>query len=391
MPPPRRWNIDPAGAPGRYPVLDALRAVAIMLVLLRHWSVAAHAAFGAPAGGPLAMLCANGWLGVDLFFVLSGFLIVNHFVGAGAGAMRIDRHAILEFYRRRAFRTLPLYWAVIALCWIAGGYGAGPVFSVGTFSTYLLFLQDYLGSDLLVTLWSLAVEEKFYLIAPALAALLMLAGRRVGGATLIALMAWVFWSMLAATRAVAPGDYPQFFWTVLAPFHHAVFAILAGALVALLHGAPAGQGAARPAWRFYCCAAALLCLHSSSDWLARGDWRLTCWAIAASSGLFALLVGSGLAVNRDRPAFGAARSLRRIAKLSYALYLVHFSLLGPAITASHALLPQRMLAQPALASAAFLILYLSMSWLCAWLLHVAVERPFLRLRDRRRAAALAPA
>src|SRR5471030_3243850 len=203
MPPPRRWNIDPAGAPGRYPVLDALRAVAIMLVLLRHWSVAAHAAFGAPAGGPLAMLCANGWLGVDLFFVLSGFLIVNHFVGAGAGAMRIDRHAILEFYRRRAFRTLPLYWAVIALCWIAGGYGAGPVFSVGTFSTYLLFLQDYLGSDLLVTLWSLAVEEKFYLIAPALAALLMLAGRRVGGATLIALMAWVFWSMLGATRAVA--------------------------------------------------------------------------------------------------------------------------------------------------------------------------------------------
>ena len=80
-----------------------------------------------------------------------------------------------------------------------------------------MFLQDYLGSDLLVTLWSLAVEEKFYLVAPALAALLMLAGRRVGGAMLIALMAVVLWSMLAATHAVAPGDYLDFVWTVRAP------------------------------------------------------------------------------------------------------------------------------------------------------------------------------
>lgn len=378
---PRRWSADLAGPPGRYPVLDALRAAAIILVLLRHWSVAARDAFGAPADGPLAVLCANGWIGVDLFFVLSGFLIASHFVGAGAP--RIDRRAILEFYRRRAFRTLPLYWTVIVLCWIAGGYGAGPGFSAGAFSTYFLFLQDYLGSDLLVTLWSLAVEEKFYLVAPALAALLMLAGRRTGGALLIALMAGVLWSMLAATHAVAPGNYPDFFWTVRAPFHHAVFAILAGVLVALMQGAPAGNGAAQPAWRFYGCAAALLWLQCATDWLARGDWRLTCWAIAASSGLFALLVRSGLGLNRDRPGFGAARSLRRIAKLSYALYLVHFSLLGPAIQASRALLPEGVLARPALAGAAFLLIYLAMAWACAWILHVAVERPCLRLRDRR--------
>ena len=389
MGPPRNsWYADLAGPPGRYPVLDALRAVAIILVLLRHWSVAARDAFGMPGDGPLATLCANGWIGVDLFFVLSGFLIATHFVGAGAA--RIDRHTVLEFYRRRAFRTLPLYWAVIILCWIAGSYGAGPGFSAGAFSTYLLFLQDYLGSDLLVTLWSLAVEEKFYLLAPALAALLMLAGRRVGCAILAALMAWVLWSMLAATHAVAPGDYAQFFWAVRAPFHHAVFAILAGALVALRHGAPAGNGAAEPAWRFYFCAAALLLLHCSTDWIARGDWRLTCWAIAASSCLFALLVRSGLALNRDRPAYGAARPLRRVAKLSYALYLVHFSLLGPAIKTSRALLPDSLLARPALAGAAFLALYVLMSWLCAWVLHAALEKPFLRLRDRRRAAVMAP-
>lgn len=390
MGPPRRWYAaDLAGPPGRYPVLDALRAVAIILVLLRHWSVAARGAFGAPGESPLAVLCANGWIGVDLFFVLSGFLIATHFVGAGAA--RIDRRTVLEFYRRRAFRTLPLYWSIIVLCWIAGSHGAGPGFSAGAFSTYFLFLQDYLGSDLLVTLWSLAVEEKFYLIAPALAALLMLAGRRLGSAILIALMGVVLWSMLDTTHAVARGDYAQFFWTLRAPFHHAVFAILAGALVALLHGAPTRNGAAAPARRFYFCAAVLLWLNCSTDWIARGDWTLACWAIAASSGLFALLVRSGLALNRDRPAFGASRWLRRIAKLSYALYLVHFSLLGPAINTSRALLPDSLLAQPAMASAASLIIYVSMSWVCAWALHMAVEKPFLRLRDRRRMAVTAPA
>ena len=151
-----------------------------------------------------------------------------------------------------------------------------------------------------------------------------------------------------------------------------------------MHGAPKASAAAEPAWRFYFCAAVLVWLQCSADWLARGDWRLTCWVIAASASLFALLVRSGLGLNRDRPAFGAAPSLRRIAKLSYALYLVHFSLLGPAIKTSRALLPDSMLARPAMASAAFLLIYVSMSWAGAWILHVAVERPFLRLRDRHR-------
>lgn len=352
----------------RYPVLDALRAVAILLVLARHWAVASQAAFGVVPGGPLAVLAANGWIGVDLFFVLSGFLIGSHFT-----ATPFDRAAVLDFYRRRAFRTLPLYWGVILLCWLA------VPFSSLSFVTHLLFLQDYLGSDILVTLWSLAVEEKFYLTAPLLLFLLTRAGPR-GACMLLALaMAALCWSMQASARGIAPGDYPAFFWTVRAPFHHAVLGILAGVLVAVQHGATGAWRAPRAL--FMLLAALPLALLMWRDWLDLGDWPTVCWLIALSSCLFALLVRCGLAVNRWRPAFGAARPWRHIARLSYALYLVHYPLIEPATQACRYLFDDGR-QTPVSGSLLFLAIYGAMSWAAAWGLHVALERPFLLLRDR---------
>jgi peptidoglycan/LPS O-acetylase OafA/YrhL len=359
--------------PGRYPVLDALRALAIVLVLARHWAVASQDGFGAVPGGPLAVWSANGWIGVDLFFVLSGFLIGTHF--AGADASPFGKAAVLEFYRRRAFRTLPLYWGVILLCWLLVS-----TFSPLSFLTHLLFLQDYLGSDVMVTLWSLAVEEKFYLLAPALLWLLMRVGRKAACALLLVAMGWMCWSMLDDARQVAPGDYGAFFWSVRAPFHHAGLAILAGVLVAVEHGGSGARGARR--WLLLMVAAPLLLLHAYRDWLGLGDWPLVCGIIALSSCLFALLVRLGLAVNRRHPAFGGARPLRHIAKLSYALYLVHFPLIGPAMQLSRTLLAYMPPQAPA--SLLFLLVYGALSWTAALLLHLALERPFLRLRDRLR-------
>jgi peptidoglycan/LPS O-acetylase OafA/YrhL len=369
-----------AGAPGRYPVLDALRALAILLVLARHWAVASRDLFGTVPGGPLAVLAANGWIGVDLFFVLSGFLIGTHF--AGPGAAPFGKAAVLEFYRRRALRTLPLYWGVIVLCWLAAPWTPAPGVSPLSFLTHLLFLQDYLGSDVMVTLWSLAVEEKFYLCAPLLLFLLMRAGRAAACVLLAAAMGAILWSMLAGARQVAPGDYPAFFWAVRAPFHHAGLAILAGVMVAVAHGASSTRGAPKPL--LLATATLLLLLHGYRDWLGQGDWLRVCWVIGLSSGLFALLVRLGLAVNQRHPAFGAARPPRYIAKLSYALYLVHLPLIGPATLLCRTLLGDLWQAEPAMASLLFLVVYGAMSWAAAWLLHVALERPFLRLRDRLR-------
>jgi peptidoglycan/LPS O-acetylase OafA/YrhL len=372
-----RWFADLAGRPGRYPVLDSLRAVAIVLVLLRHWAVAAHDSFGHVPGGPLATLAMNGWLGVDLFFVLSGFLIATHF--AGPQAARFDRHSILTFYRRRAFRTLPLYWGVILIAWLAAAlWGWGSGFSSSAFSIHFLFLQDYLGSDVLITLWSLAVEEKFYLCAPLLLGVLMLAGRRLACLVLLLMMAASAWSLLAASRTIEAGNYSAFFWDIRAPFHHAAYAILAGALIAVLHGA--GRQLPAPGGLFGGALLALCALLGVRDWTTAGNWPATANVIVLAGGLFALLVWSGLAINASRPGFGAAPAMRRIAKLSYALYLVHYPLLGPATRACQYLLDAK--AAPALSALLFLLLYAGMSWACAWLLHVALEKPFLLLRDR---------
>lgn len=368
----------PSAYSGRYPVLDALRAVAVILVLARHWAKASENTFGVVPGGPLAVLAQNGWLGVDLFFVLSGFLISTHFVGPQATPY--SKAAVLEFYRRRAFRTLPLYWGVIGLCWLAAvGEPTGAI-SWPSFHTHLLFLQDYLGSDVMVTLWSLAVEEKFYLLAPALLLLPIYAGRRPAYVLLTLIMGGLAWSMLTSARGVTSGHYPSFFWAVRAPFHHAVLGILAGMLLAIQHGASASRPASRTS--FLVLAALLLLLHSYCDWLGQGDWSTVCCVIIVSCGLFALLVRLGLAVNCWHPAFGAARSLRHIAKLSYGLYLVHYPLIGPATKLSQALLGDMAQQAPVIGSLVFLCLFCFMSWVMAWLLYIALERPFLILRDR---------
>jgi peptidoglycan/LPS O-acetylase OafA/YrhL len=155
----------------RMPDLDGLRAVAISLVLLKHFAticVPAHLARN---------LVQFGWVGVDLFFVISGFLI---------GGILLDHRAATNYYRvfylRRFFRIVPLY--ALLLLPIVGvlvlglqsrftGHGLEAV-SWGTVLLFFCFQQN-LGNGLFFTTpgymapaWSLAIEEQFYLLLPPL-------------------------------------------------------------------------------------------------------------------------------------------------------------------------------------------------------------------------------
>lgn len=161
----------------RIPELDGLRGVAIGLVIITHY-VTAPLTVHRP--NPLAYLqiaTRLSWSGVDLFFVLSGFLIGGILLDA-----QTSRNYFKVFYLRRACRILPIYllfFGAIAICYLFV-YPSNPATLQWLFQapmpwySYLAFLQNfwmvganYLGPAALAITWSLAVEEQFYLTLPA--------------------------------------------------------------------------------------------------------------------------------------------------------------------------------------------------------------------------------
>ena len=158
-------------APERIPALDGLRGIAILLVLLMHAGfpgIAVDSSVSAPLLHGYLWVALLGWCGVDVFFVLSGFLITGILVRA-----RGSPHYFRDFYARRALRIFPLYYAVLALLFVVLPRPA--VAAPDEAWTSLLYLQNWLYgtrgafSDPARTItWSLAIEEQFYLLWPAL-------------------------------------------------------------------------------------------------------------------------------------------------------------------------------------------------------------------------------
>jgi len=147
--------------------LDGLRGFAIFLVLIWHYVIV-------PAdtvpGSKLAYLLALGrltWSGVDLFFVLSGFLIGGILLDA-----KDSTNYFSVFYRRRFFRILPLYAVVLVIVWAMPGNAwlkaeFLPWWSYATLTqNFAMAVQNTLGGNALAITWSLAIEEQFYLTLP---------------------------------------------------------------------------------------------------------------------------------------------------------------------------------------------------------------------------------
>jgi peptidoglycan/LPS O-acetylase OafA/YrhL len=144
----------------RLPELDGIRGIAILVVLAYHgfaWSMQNETCTGIPR--VVELLTRPGWMGVDLFFVLSGFLITGILLDS-----RSRPHYFKNFYSRRALRILPLYYAVLVLIAIFYRGSTGYVL-LSTF--YLSNMADLFGVAVVYgPLWSLSVEEHFYLFWP---------------------------------------------------------------------------------------------------------------------------------------------------------------------------------------------------------------------------------
>jgi len=371
------------------PELDGLRALAIVLVLFRH-AVVPFRRSGVPllpiAGWDAATPLVNGWMGVDLFFVLSGFLITHHIVRRYRGAF--DRRSAGDYLTRRALRIVPAYYAVLLLA----AAGAIPSYAVegedlGRRVLYhMLFMQDYLTADILVVFWSLGVEEKFYLLAPLLLVGVLRARRpaiQYGIIATVALLPTFFRWQVSLT--IAPGlDYPLYFHFFRSAFHLSFDGLAMGMLCALLY-----RDRERWSWlRDARIASALFWTGAAS----------TTWLLAATplydeisvfdevylGGVLALGMSGmllGLALGGGPRQWFRPRGLFVISTLSYSLYLTHYALI-PAVQALVNGVVDSAGTSPLARLAAFLPVYLAMSCAAAALLHYLVEKPFLMLRDR---------
>jgi len=165
---------SPQNTSSRIPQLDGLRGIAIAMVLVYHYAgntVGIQPHFPLP----LALLVDFGWSGVDLFFVLSGFLIGGILLDA-----RQSTNFFRVFYRRRICRIFPIYFAYLAVFFFGSHFMQTPVLhnifhpeipwqACVTFTQnfWIAFHKDT-GAFALAPTWSLAVEEQFYLTIPAL-------------------------------------------------------------------------------------------------------------------------------------------------------------------------------------------------------------------------------
>lgn len=175
----------------RFPALDGVRAIAAVLVVVFHY------------GGP-NLLRANGWIGVHLFFVLSGFLITTL---ALREEDRNGRASLVNFYIRRAFRILPVYYVIVAMIvafvYLRGGFHTSGITKALPWN--LTFMGEFHQMTLFGQAWTLGVEQKFYVLWPLLAFAIAGLGfaKRLGLALGLVTVMIVFVSLIPYASAFA--------------------------------------------------------------------------------------------------------------------------------------------------------------------------------------------
>lgn len=310
-------------AAGHNRSLDGLRFFAFLLVFFFH--ALQYSPFG---NWPIIRF---GFLGVPIFFVLSGFLIggilldlkEKHRPGFGLAAK------LKTFYIRRALRIFPVYYlfiGILALLLVTSGR-PDPVASE-SFVWHLAYLTNFrsffVGMDQTRQghFWSLAVEEHFYLLAPLV---VLLARPR----TLVGILAAVITAVAAARWSIYAAGSARDFW-VLSPMQFDLLGLGIATAIIERHGTFLGIDARRLRWLGWV-GAAFFVLYIRRFYLGRpgiGIWYATLGPLSLGVATAALVLTLW-----QRPSWGVARflGLRPLAylgQISYGLYLFHPNCLG---------------------------------------------------------------
>jgi len=364
------------------PALDGVRGLAILMVLVFHFVAQATATNRAEAG--LKWLLSYGLLGVDLFFVLSGFLITGILYDA-----RAERSYFKSFYMRRVLRIFPLYYGVLAVVFfvlprvpaLQGSEIAALrehqawawLYGVNVYLSWhggwvLSYIEHF---------WSLAVEEHFYFVWPFVVWLLARRPRALM-ATALGLAAASFLARAVASLA----GVSLIATSVLTPFQ--LDALCLGGFFAVAVRQPGGEDRVRRAVLPMALAtvailAAEFGLHRVTDagLLVGRSLRPGLFRVA----LAALLLWALFAPAASRTArFFRSDSMTLLGRYSYGLYVYHHFFSYYFLTHGTEFALARALGSHALAVLVQAVVGMAASLAVAWTSYELFEKRFLRLK-----------
>ena len=375
-------SVSPAtqGAISHIPALDGLRGLAIILVLVLH--------FGSPSGFPLLARGAignaidrvfyAGWAGVDLFFVLSGFLISSILLST-----RDDDGYFGRFYSRRALRIFPVHYVALALGFFVLPYLA-PAYAprllqdaahgqvwFWTYTSNIALASGILADGgVFGHFWTLAIEEQYYLVWPTV---VRFCSRRTLLAVAIGMIAVALLVRIAALW-LGLGWAWAYRMTIARVDGFGVGAVIAALVLderasrRLFRLAPYGVAATGAALAF-------------EFWRVPRFYPSTPSVITWDHSLLAVMSGwlVVLALGSSAPSWMRSRWLGWFGMYSYGIYVWHWPLQRVL-----AIVQSGPMASNVMFGSGIAILLTGVAGSCAlgWISYIVIERPFLRLKGR---------
>jgi peptidoglycan/LPS O-acetylase OafA/YrhL len=308
----------------RFPALDGVRALAVTLVFADHFGGGYH---GGAVLQRINTLRQHGWIGVDIFFVLSGFLITGILYDT-----RADSHYFKRFFARRSLRILPVTYLVFLVLllltpvfhyqwqWLHFSFllYIGNLFANYNWSIYNLYSTRYVAANVeFAHLWSLCVEEQFYLLWPLAVWFIRDRVKLIRIAAALSLLALLLRVVMLAHFPLDVADR----WIIhTLPFR--MDDLFIGAILALLLRGPHAALWQRRISRIFFPAAAgtiaIFCL---------GPYTQTRWTDSIGLTLIGLagagLICSTLRLGTPAGRFFHLKPLRTLGKYSYGFYVYH--------------------------------------------------------------------
>jgi peptidoglycan/LPS O-acetylase OafA/YrhL len=366
--------------------LDLIRATAIIMVVLNHSVGILNPIIELPylgdfLGKVLALFQPVGFLGVELFFVLSGFLIGRILIKLFNRHSSVSISELFHFWMRRWLRTLPAYWFVLTIIF---------VFYRTWKPEYYFFLQSYSTNRIVffVESWSLPVEEFFYLLFPLFLLLGTLLFRNVNPAKkiLISILGFIAVFTLARILTIIMYDYQlhQYKQIRMMTFMR-LDAIAYGVLVAWLSSFK-GQFLSKYARPLFLTGIVFIILITGINYLGTHPaflWYEKSFTFKAITDLFLytfypfscalLLPYADNLTSSKKTIFNSF--VQHTSKISYSLYLLHLVVLRNMII-------DPMLNGGIVNSVVLFIFYLLLCFIFSTLLYRTIELPFMNLREK---------